>query len=253
MNADSDRDGTSDALEDPDGDGLNNMQEFAYSTNPGDPDTDHDGTLDGPEVGQASDPTDPTDGGDPPPAGDIVQFRLTIGVNGGHGSWYMFVGPQVLFAGFGETTTEIRRFRRSETHRITIAYAGTEPSYYRRTCTHDFRYEASVILFAPPDVCHTVDDPDNLVCAHNPPPCYDSYACDPTRGKVAWLYLEVDLDIDSDNDGVIEEDEDGIEENAPGKLVVVNDDDDNANGSPDKDDVGGTTGENDLVPMQTRL
>lgn len=67
----------------------------------------------------------------------------------------------------------------------------------------------------------------------------------------------IDLDVDSDNTNGTEPPdrspgEDSIEDTAgqPGKLILVNDDDDNFNGIPDKDEDGTITQEqDDLVPL----
>lgn len=50
-----------DAQEDPDGDGLVNIDEFRNRTDPQDPDSDDDGFSDGEEVLDGFDPTDPED------------------------------------------------------------------------------------------------------------------------------------------------------------------------------------------------
>ncbi len=57
--ADSDRDGTNDANEDSDGDGLTNHQEQLLGTHPGRADTDDDGINDGAEVYGSTNPLDP--------------------------------------------------------------------------------------------------------------------------------------------------------------------------------------------------
>ena len=55
----------------------------------------------------------------------------------------------------------------------------------------------------------------------------------------------LDLDIDTNGDGqVTDADEPG--ELSPGAFLGVNDDDDNHNGTPDKDELGAVTGEDDL-------
>ncbi len=77
---DTDADGLADAWErrhfgdlsanadgDPDGDGLVNMLEQQYGTNPRDADSDDDGTDDGMEVAQGRDPRDAVDRSDPEP------------------------------------------------------------------------------------------------------------------------------------------------------------------------------------------
>jgi len=51
----------SDAKEDPDQDGLTNLSEYLYGTNPNTADTDQDGFLDGAEVIAGTNPHDPTD------------------------------------------------------------------------------------------------------------------------------------------------------------------------------------------------
>lgn len=52
---------SSDADKDPDGDGLTNLQEYKYGTDPHNPDTDGGGVKDGVEVGRGTDPLDPND------------------------------------------------------------------------------------------------------------------------------------------------------------------------------------------------
>ncbi|MBI4639277.1 MAG: Ig-like domain-containing protein, partial [Candidatus Tectomicrobia bacterium] len=62
--ADSDGNGIRDDLEDYDGDGLTNFQEFLRFTNPCNPDTDGDGISDGQEVALGTDPRNPDTDGD---------------------------------------------------------------------------------------------------------------------------------------------------------------------------------------------
>src|SRR5215469_2108220 len=61
------------ANEDPDHDGLTNLQEYLLGTDPNNPDTDGDGIPDGVEVALGTDPTNPND---PPPSSPI---RLKLG------------------------------------------------------------------------------------------------------------------------------------------------------------------------------
>ena len=49
----------SDASDDPDDDGLTNLSEYLYETDPSDSDTDDDGFLDGDEISYGTDPADP--------------------------------------------------------------------------------------------------------------------------------------------------------------------------------------------------
>jgi hypothetical protein len=50
-----------DALDDPDGDGLINVEEFEHGSDPNNPDSDADGLPDGWEVENYLDPADPSD------------------------------------------------------------------------------------------------------------------------------------------------------------------------------------------------
>jgi hypothetical protein len=54
----------SDTYLDPDGDGLDNCEEYSLGTNPNDPDTDRDGISDGDEVNDGTDPTSADSDGD---------------------------------------------------------------------------------------------------------------------------------------------------------------------------------------------
>ncbi|HPY89220.1 MAG TPA: hypothetical protein PLT23_00740 [Lentisphaeria bacterium] len=68
--------------------------------------------------------------------------------------------------------------------------------------------------------------------------------------KIKICVLEVDLDVDSNNDGIINDTDDSLEANAPGKLVYLNHDDDNMNDVEDKtENSTAVTNENDLQPM----
>ncbi|MGD9873004.1 MAG: hypothetical protein AB7T27_01920 [Kiritimatiellia bacterium] len=69
------------------------------------------------------------------------------------------------------------------------------------------------------------------------PPAFD--------GEIAPLVIRLDLDVDSDYDGIITAADDPIELSAGG-IVGLNQDDDNTNGIPDKDDPGAFAGEDDL-------
>ncbi len=93
---------------------------------------------------------------------------------------------------------------------------------------------------------------------------FDSTA--PARNAVALYALQsptaqdqivpvplVDLDVDSNNDGRIDPvngplgSDDPIESQSPGRILFVNDDDDNRNGVSDVHDAGHVVGENDLA------
>jgi hypothetical protein len=59
--------------------------------------------------------------------------------------------------------------------------------------------------------------------------------------------VAVDLDVDSDNSGDIDENDDPIEEDAPGKRIFINTDDDNKNGIVDKTVIRQTHLDNNLI------
>ncbi|MEY3206213.1 MAG: hypothetical protein RLZZ21_2544, partial [Planctomycetota bacterium] len=75
------------------------------------------------------------------------------------------------------------------------------------------------------------------------------------KDTVHLLPVEVDLDVDSNNDGQIDPDnspqgtDDLIEDQSPGCILFVNSDDDNRNDVADVFDVGSIAGENDLVEL----
>lgn len=62
--------------------------------------------------------------------------------------------------------------------------------------------------------------------------------------------ISIDLDIDSNNDGSITEEDDSIEEEVPGKNVTLNNDDDNYNTTQDRYEESIVDNENDLVEME---
>ena len=86
---------------DPDHDGLSNIDEYQNGCNPRVPDTDRDGVSDGVEVGQGSDPTDVSDGGEAPSA-DLFR-ELTFNIGGDWAAWELTV------AGLGPYDTRIRK------------------------------------------------------------------------------------------------------------------------------------------------
>jgi len=65
----------SDAGEDPDGDGLTNLEEYQAGTDPQDPDTDDDGMPDGWEVDNNLDPLDPDDADEDPDGDGLTNLQ----------------------------------------------------------------------------------------------------------------------------------------------------------------------------------
>ncbi len=96
-----------DALLDLDGDGLNNLQEFALGTRARLADSDGDGLTDGEEVAMGKNPLDPNDSrpvmvaSNPPPGGPgLVRFGATVSSQAACGAnWKQTAGPAVLLRG----------------------------------------------------------------------------------------------------------------------------------------------------------
>ena len=70
----------------PDNDGLSNLDEYSFVSDPRKADTDGDGVNDGPEVAGGSNPSDPGDNGLPLPAAKRVSILLGIGDQSGSDS-----------------------------------------------------------------------------------------------------------------------------------------------------------------------
>ena len=64
---------------------------------------------------------------------------------------------------------------------------------------------------------------------------------------VNFRVVKIDIKTDSNNDGSIDDNDDPIEENPPGRVILYNDDDDNRNHVPDRDESGPVAGEDDLA------
>src|SRR5205085_936750 len=107
-------------------------------------DTDGDGVNDGEEVKRGSDPNDPTDKGEPPPPGEVVQLRLTVGDHSGSHSerWNLVVGSiRHQAPEFGKLATGEYGFARGHRYPVTIEHAGTDPAYAAGT---DYDYTATI-------------------------------------------------------------------------------------------------------------
>ncbi len=121
---------------DHDGDGLSNFQEMIHGSNPGVADTDSDEANDGDEVNQGSNPNDPGDGGQPPPADELVDVPFSVGdPSGSHSErWRLNIqanGPDdtrqfgFVSPDFGEMGTQTFKLRKANSYTITISHVAT--------------------------------------------------------------------------------------------------------------------------------
>ena len=143
-------------------DGLCNLDEYRYNTDPHNRDTDGDGVLDGqeangpdgnPATDDGSDPTDPTDNGVRLPAVQLVTFNLGVGDRSGSASEDYVLNvfrlspsdgsEQRIFTlrsgGFGQYTTQTKSFKKGETYTFQIQWIGTS-----RTLGPDWDYHLVV-------------------------------------------------------------------------------------------------------------
>ena len=222
-----------DADADPDGDGLTNMQESEWGTNPsgadangdGKPDgrdTDGDGVDDGVEIAQVSDPADASDGGvsnscvavefhfGDPSDSQSEKYRLTLCPVGGSAASrpraYNMVNSY-----YGDCETKTAHLRRGWTYEVTLSHAGTNLS------SPDYDYTLSS---NPPEGV-TLDDPEELFSTDIESDSYFSAA-----GKVATLMIDplppvatgaLGVNIAIDDNVILFEDS---YTNAPGEVVA---------------------------------
>ena len=99
----------------------------------------------------------------------------------------------------------------------------------------------------PPDITPPEDPPEQGIIL---PPGEQPGPPKPPTPPDQEDNISIDLDIDSNNDGSITEEDDPIEEEAPGKNVTLNNDDDNHNTTQDRYEDGIVDNENDLVEME---
>ena len=71
-------------------------------------------------------------------------------------------------------------------------------------------------------------------------------------GEREFTLVKLDLDVDANYDGTIDDDDEADEASAGG-LVFLNDDDDDQDGTPDKDQDGAVAGEDDLIEIKLSL
>ncbi|MEE2907018.1 MAG: hypothetical protein VX527_04215 [Planctomycetota bacterium] len=117
---DTDGNGCSDGGEDCDGDGLSNLDELFYGTNPSNTDSDGDGVSDQQEIDQVSDPNDPDDY-EPAPECSICDLTLIVGdPSGSHSELYELSvdafthNSSGAVGGFGEVVARTVQVERSK-------------------------------------------------------------------------------------------------------------------------------------------
>ena len=227
---DTDGDGVPDAQDDHDGDGLDNLGESNADTDPSRTDTDGDGASDPAELGQGSDPNDPSDGGLPPPADMTARFTVGVGDESGSHSerWQLQVGR------VGHTSPDFGRYGEAQysfdagtSHEIRLNHLGTNRS------SPDYDWTSKIAPAAAggglPHFIVDDNDPTLMQPALGNDGLGEAYGQDPDRlfrGRSAFLHLPLlDADVDSDNSGTINgsDAEDRLEAgpSSPGPWVGV--------------------------------
>lgn len=238
--------GTLDPDADQDLDGLTNLMEQGYGTDPTRRDSDGDGVDDLTEVEQGSNPRNAGDGGVPPVSDGTCRIRVCLGpsdeMNDKVPERYEITIGDFRFIEPGGANRPLScvtfTARRGECYPIRMRWLGRRPG----SPVH-FNYFASIAIEASnidAPCCSVLLDPDNLLGPHGLAEGED-VSQDRTVGRQATLCLElVDIDVDSDNDsGMGQPDlslaEDSIEDDPerPGKIVLANTGDTDNDGVPD--------------------
>lgn len=176
---------------DPDGDGLNNLEESVHDTNPNLADTDGDGIDDGDEVDQGSNPNDPNDS-QPPPNGTVAVNILFGDDSGSHSEKYRVqLTPLegdpggVRFRSnrsYGAAQLDTFRLPKGAKYKIELKHIGTDPKFMR---AHGFSNYDWKLQVDTSQNCLVIEDPDDIVTTLEGWP-NDTFQAD---GKDATLYV----------------------------------------------------------------
>lgn len=148
---------------DKDDDNVSNFDESIFGTNPGVRDTDGDGSSDGAEISQGSNPNNGSDGGIAPPQADIFDVEFTVGdPSGSHSErWqmiivesfdntssanpassgapktYKFTGPD-----YGKVGKKSFKLNRHASYNVRLKHLGTDPEL--ELDQPDYDWEATI-------------------------------------------------------------------------------------------------------------
>ena len=237
-----------------DGDQLSNLNEIIHGTGLDTADTDRDGTTDGDEVEQGSDPSSDADQGEAPAEEAVVEVNLFVGDPEGSTSerYEMVVGDishqSQTFGGIADADYE---FAKGKTYEIELFHRGTNRS------TPDYDWRADIQLAGGETAMIVLEDNHNVnstsIDGLNNPGILGSYKWNndfitefPAAGEKAYLHIpRVDLDVEN----VSEADDRTV-------AMGLNNDDDNGNGIPDAIDPTAdlivVNGDDDLLEVTIR-
>jgi hypothetical protein len=159
------------AGDDPDGDGLTNVEEHLCGTDPFNRDTDGDGVWDGGEIGQGSDPLDPADS----QPREVVPFTVLFGdESGSHSEKYRLTitpvsgdarpGWTLVNREFGQPDPLTVRLAAGATYEVALEHAATDIP--NSSPDYDYTLEFSADASAP-GMAVLVDDPDGILGFHD--------------------------------------------------------------------------------------
>jgi len=143
-----------------DSDDLDNLDEVIFGTRLNRSDSDRDGTNDGAEVSQGSNPTDPSDKGQVDLT-KTIQLQLVVGDHSGsHSERYNLIvgGIRHQAPEFGVVNTGTYTFQRGQSYPISIVHTGTNLD------TPDYDYTARIVATDGTEI--VIDDPQGILGVH---------------------------------------------------------------------------------------